>query len=95
MIVVLDEKKAKYFLQSAGVDSKKESVVSNIARCLFAYCARIEGTSNVSIQLIRVSDRSVVWAYQVRKGNGGPVGIQSLSEAVAKHLKNEFLDRKK
>jgi hypothetical protein len=33
-------------------------------------------------------------ACQVRKENGGPAGIQSLSEAAAKYLKNEFFDRK-
>jgi hypothetical protein len=33
-------------------------------------------------------------ACQVRKENGGLAGIQSLSETAAKHLKNEFLDRK-
>lgn len=93
--IVLDEKTAEYVLQSASVAAKQESGASKIARCLFAYCIGIEGTSSVSVQLIRVSDNSVVWAYQVRKANGGPVGIQSLSEAVAKHLKNEFLDRKK
>ena len=93
--VVTDEKTANYVLQSAGVAAKEESGASKIARCLFAYCAGIEGSSSVSVQLIQVRDGSVVWAYQVRKANGGPVGIQSLSEAVAKHLKNEFLDRQK
>jgi hypothetical protein len=93
--IVLDEKSADYVLQSAAVAAKEESGASKIARCLFAYCAGIEGTSSVSVQLIQVRDGSVVWAYQVRKANGGPVGIQSLSEAVAKHLKNEFLDPRK
>jgi hypothetical protein len=93
--IVLDEKSADYVLQSANVAAKEESGASKVARCLFAYCIGIEGTSSVSVQLIRVTDSSVVWAYQVRKGNGGPNGIQSLSEAVAKHMKNEFLDRKK
>jgi hypothetical protein len=93
--IVLDEKSADYILQSASVAAKEESGASKIARCLFAYCIGIEGNSSVSVQLVRVSDSSVVWAYQVRKANGGPVGIQSLSEAIAKHLKNEFLDRKK
>ena len=93
--VVLNQQDAEYILQSAGVAAKQESGASKIARCLFAYCAGIEGSSSVSVQLVQVSNSSVVWAYQVRKGNGGPVGIQSLSEAVAKHLKNEFLDRKK
>jgi len=92
--VVLDEKNADYVLQSASVAAKQESGASKVARCLFAYCVGIEGSSSVSVQLIRISDSSVVWAYQVRKSNGGPVGIQSLSEAVAKHLKNEFLDKK-
>jgi hypothetical protein len=92
---VLNQQDAEYILQSAGVAAKQESGASKIARCLFAYCAGIEGSSSVSVQLVQVSNSSVVWAYQVRKGNGGPVGIQSLSEAVAKHLKNEFLDRKK
>ena len=93
--VVLNQNDAEYVLQSAGVAAKQESGASKIARCLFAYCAGIEGSSSVSVQLIQVSNSSVVWAYQVRKGNGGPVGIQSLSEAVAKHLKNEFLDQRK
>jgi hypothetical protein len=93
--VVLDEKSANYILQSAEVASRQESGASKVARCLFAYCAGIEGTSSVSVQLIQIGDGAVVWAYQVRKGNGGPVGIQSLSEAVAKHLKNEFLERRK
>lgn len=93
--VVTDEKSADYVLQSAAVAAKQESGASKIARCLFAYCAGIEGSSSVSVQLVRRSDGSVAWAYQVRKGNGGPVGIQSLSEAVAKHLKNEFLDHTK
>ncbi len=93
--VVLDEKTADYVLQSANVAQKQESGVSKIARCLFAYCIGIEGTSNVSVQLIKPADSSVVWAYQVRKASGGPAGIQSLSEAIAKHLKNDFLDKKK
>ena len=92
--IVLDEKFADYVLQSASVSAKQESGASKIARCLFAYCIGIEGTSSVSVQLIRTNDGAVVWAYQVRKANGGPVGIQSLSEAVAKHLKNEFLKGK-
>ncbi|HEY1648903.1 MAG TPA: hypothetical protein VGF96_13030 [Terracidiphilus sp.] len=93
--IVLDQNAADYVLQSASVAAKQESGASKIARCLFAYCIGIEGTSSVSVQLVRVSDSSVVWAYQVRKANGGPEGIQSLSEAVAKHLKKEFLDNRK
>jgi len=91
--LVTDEQRADYILQSATVSTHQESGASKIARCLFAYCAGIEGTSSVSVQLVRSSDATVVWAYQVRKGSGGPNGIQSLSEAIAKHLKNEFLSK--
>ena len=69
--VVLDEKGADYILQSSIVASQEESGVSKLARCAFAYCAGIGGASNVSVQVVNVKDNSVVWAYQVRKGNSG------------------------
>ena len=47
------------------------------------------------MQLVRNKDSAVVWAYQVRKGNSGPLGVQSLSEAIAKHLKNDYLSRQR
>ena len=47
----------------------------------------LHGNSEVSVKLVRLTDSAVVWAYQVRKANAGPLGIQSLSEAIAKHLK--------
>lgn len=92
--LVTDERNADYILQSASVNAKQESAGSKFTRCLFADCIGIEGTSSVSVSLIKPSDGSVVWGYQVRKSNGGPVGIQSLSEAIAKHLKNDFLKEK-
>jgi TolB-like protein len=93
--VVITQKSAAYTLKSADVYAKAESTGSKVARCLFAYCAGIEGTASVSVQLIRNSDGAVVWAYQVRKGNSGPVGIQSLSEAIAKHIRNDYFDKQK
>lgn len=57
-------------------------------------CLGINGAAKVSVELIRLSDSAVVWAYQVRKPNSGPIGIQSLSEAIAKHLKNDYLSKK-
>lgn len=93
--VVTEEGDATYTLKSADVYAKAESTGSKVARCLFAYCAGIEGTASVSVQLIRNADHAVVWAYQVRKGNSGPVGIQSLSEAIAKHLRNDYFDKQK
>jgi hypothetical protein len=89
--VVVDPKQADFTLKSAPVASKDESGAGKIARCLFADCIGMNGNSSVSVELLRSSDSSVVWAYQVRKGNSGPLGIQSLSEAIAKHLKNDYL----
>jgi len=92
--VVTENKNATYTLKSADVLAKSESTGSKVTRCLFADCIGIEGTASVSVQLIRNSDGVIVWAYQVRKGNSGPAGIQSLSEAIAKHLRNDFFDKK-
>ena len=89
--IVTDKVQADYVLTASAVNAHTESGASKIARCLFAYCAGIEGTSSVSVQLVQKG--VIVWAYQVRKGNGGPVGIQSLSEAIAKHLRNDYLDK--
>jgi hypothetical protein len=93
--VVTEESRATYTLKSADVFAKPESTGSKVARCLFAYCAGIEGTASVSVQLVRNSDHAIVWAYQVKKGNSGPSGIQSLSEAIAKHVRNDYFDKQK
>jgi hypothetical protein len=93
--VITDESKAKYILKAAPVDSKSESGAGKIARCMFADCIGINGNSEVSVQLLQRDSGAVVWAYQVKKGNAGPRGIQSLSEAVAKHLNNDFLKKQK
>lgn len=93
---VLTEKgEAEYTLQAAPVNSKSESAGSKFARCMFMDCVGINGYSSVSVELIRNKDGAVVWAYQVRKGNSGPLGIQSLSEAIAKHLEHDYLEKHK
>jgi len=91
--VVTDKAQADYILKAAPVDSKDESGAGKIARCLFLDCIGVNGYSEVSVQLMRRKDSSVVWAYQVRKGNSGPLGVQSLSEAIAKHLNNDYLKK--
>jgi hypothetical protein len=93
--IVEDKTGADYVLQSASVDSKDESGAGKVARCLFLDCVGMNGFSEVSVKLVRTRDSSVVWAYQVRKANSGPVGVQSLSEAIAKHLKNDYLNKLK
>lgn len=91
--IVTDENKAEYVLKATPVDSKSESGFSKFSRCAFADCIGINGNSEVSVQLIQRSSGAVAWAYQVKKGNAGPRGVQSLSEAVAKHLDNDFIKK--
>jgi hypothetical protein len=93
IIVMVDKTKADYILEVSTVNSHEESTGSKIARCLFADCIGMNGFSSVSVKLNRVSDSAVVWAYQVRKGMSGPAARQSLSEAIAKHLKNDYLEK--
>ena len=93
--VTTDRNDAEYILKAAPVDSKDESGAGKVARCLFLDCIGINGYSEVSVQLVNRVNSSVAWAYQVRKGNSGPLGVQSLSEAIAKHLKNDFLMKHK
>lgn len=77
---------ADYILRSTPVNEKEESGASKFARCMFAYCAGIEGTNTVSVQLIDTKTNVSVWAYSVKKQ--GAKNYQSSAEACAKHLKN-------
>ena len=77
---------ADYILSAAPVQQKPETAGGKIARCLFAYCAGIEGSQTASVTLIDAKTKAVVWAYNVRKG--GSSNFQSSAEACAKHLKN-------
>jgi len=80
---------ADYVLESVE-EAHEESTGGKIARCLFAYCAGIEGTSNASVQLMDQKTKHILWAYEVRKA--GAHNQQSKAEAIAKHLK-EWLER--
>jgi hypothetical protein len=93
LTVTTDQKKAMYILQAAAVDSKDESGAGKVARCMFLDCIGVNGYSEVSVQLLKREDSTVIWAYQVRKGNSGPLGVQSLSEAIAKHLKHDYFEK--
>jgi hypothetical protein len=77
---------ADYILSAAPVEQKPESTGGKVARCLFAYCAGIEGSQTASVTLVDAKTNAVVWAYNVRKG--GSSNFQSSAEACAKHLKH-------
>ena len=84
--IVQTEDAADYILSPAPVEQKPESTGGKIARCLFAYCAGIEGSQTASVTLIDAKTKAVVWAYNVKKN--GSSNFQSSAEACAKHLKH-------
>jgi hypothetical protein len=88
--VTLDGQHADYVLHASGVSNKTESGKSQVARCLFMDCIGAFGSSSVSVTLVKANSPEILWAYQVRKQVGGPLGTQSLSEAIAKHLKHDY-----
>ncbi len=90
--VVTEANEAEYVLRPSPVEIHKESGASKVARCLFAYCMGIEDSGEVSVQLVERESHRVVWAYEVAKQRAVK-NRQSMAEAIAKHLNNEFLER--
>jgi hypothetical protein len=90
--VIMDKSQAQYILHASPVVTHQESGAGKVARCLFAYCAGIEDSANVSVTLISNSEQKVLWAYNVGKQTGNH-NRQSMSEAIAKHLK-KYLEGK-
>jgi hypothetical protein len=87
--VTLDGEHADYVLHVGGISNKTESAGSQVTRCLFMSCVGAYGSSTASATPVR-SGEPVLWSYQVQKVLGGPLGTQSLSEAIAKHLKHDY-----
>jgi len=85
--VLTEPAQSDYTLEATLIEHKTESTGAKFARCLFAYCAGIEGTESVSVRLVDNKTKEVVWSYAVNKYHQR---AQSLAEAVAKHLKKEF-----
>lgn len=85
-VVVTTNKEVADYIITSRVIEKEESTGSKIARCLFAYCAGIQGSQTATVQMINAKTNDVAWAYNVRKG--GASNYQSSAEAIAKHLKN-------
>lgn len=87
-IVTLNKDDAEFLLTST-VEAKEESAGSKVARCLFLYCAGVEGSQTASVRLVNARTQEVMWAYTVHKPSAR--AYQSTAEAVAKHLK-QFLE---
>ncbi|MEO8066047.1 MAG: hypothetical protein ABI643_04365 [Candidatus Doudnabacteria bacterium] len=84
---------ATYTMKASQVEISKESGASKIARCLFAYCVGIADSSSTSVTLTN-KDGIVLWSYAVKKGKGAG-NRQSMAEATAKHLNNDYLKKKR
>jgi len=89
--VVTNEDGASLVLKAGTVQIEKQSTGSKFARCMFAYCAGIEDRGATTVQILK-GDR-VEWSYSVNKGRGQK-NRQSLAEAIAKHLKDEYFHTK-
>jgi len=92
--IVTDETLADYTLTANMVNIHQESTGGKIARCLFAYCAGIADSGNVSVQLVDNKSKAIVWGYNVAKRTGQK-NRQSMAEAIAKHFNNDFLKKQK
>jgi hypothetical protein len=92
VVIVTDPAQADYTLSANEVQIHQESGASKVVRCLFAYCLGIEDSGNVSVQLVDNHINAIVWGYNVAKQNGQR-NRQSMAEAIAKHLNNDFLKK--
>src|SRR5262245_2074914 len=88
--VVTKEEGANLVLKASSVEIQQQSTGSKFARCMFAYCSGIEDRGTTTVQL--VINNTVAWSYSVNKGRGQK-NRQSLAEAIAKHLKDEYFRR--
>lgn len=87
--VVTTAEDAEYVLIPSAVQIHQQTGTSKLARCLFAYCAGIEDSGDVAVQLVQRRNRQVIWAYQVAKQRAA-WNRQSMAEAIAKHLKKDL-----
>jgi hypothetical protein len=91
--VMTNAEGADYVLKVAQIEVSKESTGGKIARCLFAYCAGISDKASTSVTLVSRSGE-IVWSYSVNKGRGEK-NRQSMAEAIAKHLKDDYLKKRR
>ena len=91
--VTKNSENATYTLTAAEVAIEKVSTGSKVVSCLFAYCAGSLDKASTSVELIDAA-QSVVWSYSVNKGRGEK-NRQSMAEAIAKHLNDDFLKKRK
>ncbi len=83
--------KADLTLKASEVEVQKVGTGTKVLNCLFAYCGGNADKGTTSVQLID-KEGLVVWSYSVNKGRGEK-NKQSLAEAIAKHLNDDYLKK--
>lgn len=91
--VTKNPENATYTLTAAEVEVEKVSTGAKVVSCLFAYCAGSSDKASTSVELVDAA-QSVVWSYSVNKGRGEK-NRQSMAEAIAKHLNDDFLKKRR
>lgn len=85
------EEKADFTLKASEVEVQKVGTGAKVLNCLFAYCGGNSDKGSTSVQLVD-KEGIVVWSYSVNKGRGEK-NKQSLAEAIAKHLHDDYLKK--
>ena len=89
--VVQNPEMATLTLRAAVVQEHKESTGSKVVKCLFASCSGTADKANTNAQLIN-RESVVVWSYSVNNARGEK-NRQSMAEAIAEHLKEDYFRR--
>jgi len=82
---------ATYSLKAAAVSEKSITTGHKVVNCVFAHCGGNEDKANTSVQLVD-GKGIVVWSYAVNKQRGQK-NYQSMAEAIAKHLNDDFFKK--
>ena len=88
-VVVKTRDDADFVLTAAEVTEEKVTTGRKLVNCLFAYCGGNEDKASTSVELVD-RDGVVAWSYSVNKGRGKK-NLQSMAEAIAKHIQDEFV----
>lgn len=83
--------KADLTLKASEVEVQKVGTGAKVVNCLFMSCSGNSDKGSTSVQLVD-RDGTVQWSYSVNKGRGEK-NKQSLAEAIAKHLNDDYLKK--
>jgi len=86
--VVTDPALATHTLTLAPIEQETVSTGKRVVNCLFVYCAGNENKASTSVTPTNTNG-VVEWSYAVNKGRGSK-NLQSMAEAIAKHLGNHL-----